>query len=62
MRKLFAAMTLVLISAATALSQTTDPMAAVRQYIDSFNKEGESLHKQARPGRSHCANMTTVGV
>jgi hypothetical protein len=38
MRKLFTAITLVLISAATALSQTTDPMAAVRQYIDSFNK------------------------
>ena len=38
MRQLFLAIALALVSAATAVSQTTDPMAAVRQYIDSFNK------------------------
>jgi hypothetical protein len=38
MRKSFAAITLVLLSAVTAFPQTTDPLATVRQYIDSFNK------------------------
>lgn len=38
MRKSLVAMALVLLSATTALSQTADPMAAVRQYIESFNK------------------------
>ena len=38
MRKSFVAITLVLLSAATAFSLTTDPLATVRQYIDSFNK------------------------
>ena len=38
MRKFVVAIALVLVSAVTALSQKTDPMAAVRQYIDSFNR------------------------
>jgi ketosteroid isomerase-like protein len=54
MRKLIAAMTLVLISAATALSQTTDPMAAVRQYIDSFNKGDLKAMTAA------CANSASI--
>jgi len=38
MRKFFVAIALVLVPVATAVSQTAEPMEAVRQYIDSFNK------------------------
>ncbi len=38
MREFFVATALVLVFAAPALSQTPDPMAAVNQYIESFNK------------------------
>jgi hypothetical protein len=38
MRRIFFATAFVFASVSTALSGTTNPMAAVRQYVDDFNK------------------------
>jgi hypothetical protein len=38
MRRIFFAIVFVFASLSTALPSTTDPMAAVRQYVDDFNK------------------------
>jgi ketosteroid isomerase-like protein len=54
MRKQLLAVAFVLGSAITALSQTTDPMAAVHQYIDSFNKG------DAKGMAAACANPVSI--
>jgi ketosteroid isomerase-like protein len=54
MRKTFLVIAMALVSASSSLSQTTDPMAAIRQYIESFNK-GDMKGMSAA-----CANPASI--